>query len=126
MCHCLTLKSISIEMIQLTKIASDLLKVCYTKYAYILYNSESNGEPFMRAIVAERGQITIPKSLRQRLGLKPGTVLDINIKDSALIAVKADQQDPIDQVYGCLTKNVKTDNIIQKLRGKADVHGGRH
>jgi len=30
----------------------------------------------MRAKVAERGQVTIPKVLRERLGIRPGTVLE--------------------------------------------------
>jgi antitoxin PrlF len=30
----------------------------------------------MKAVVAERGQVTIPKRLRDRLGIRPGTVLE--------------------------------------------------
>jgi len=30
----------------------------------------------MRAKVAERGQVTIPKVLRERIGIRPGTVLE--------------------------------------------------
>ena len=43
----------------------------------------------MKAKVAERGQITIPKPLRERLGIKPGTVLDFDESEGRLIAVKA-------------------------------------
>ena len=32
----------------------------------------------MKARVAERGQVTIPKRLRERLGVKPGTVLEFS------------------------------------------------
>jgi len=30
----------------------------------------------MQAKVAERGQVTIPKAIRERLGIAPGTLLD--------------------------------------------------
>jgi antitoxin PrlF len=72
----------------------------------------------MRAIVAERGQVTIPKELRVRLGIKPGTVLDFVIEDSKLVAEKDEDQDPVAKVYGCLTKKVNTDEEISKLRGE--------
>ena len=32
----------------------------------------------MKAKVADRGQVTIPKALRDRLGIRPGTVLDFH------------------------------------------------
>ncbi|MHB1013422.1 MAG: AbrB/MazE/SpoVT family DNA-binding domain-containing protein, partial [Desulfobacteria bacterium] len=33
-------------------------------------------EAGMKATVAERGQVTIPKLLREKLGIRPGTRLD--------------------------------------------------
>jgi AbrB family looped-hinge helix DNA binding protein len=35
----------------------------------------------MKAVVAERGQVTIPKVLRQKLGVKPETILDFMSKE---------------------------------------------
>jgi AbrB family looped-hinge helix DNA binding protein len=40
----------------------------------------------MKAKVAERGQVTIPKELRERLGIVPGTVLDFFEEQGLLIA----------------------------------------
>jgi AbrB family looped-hinge helix DNA binding protein len=40
----------------------------------------------MKAKVAERGQVTIPKALRERLGIVPGTVLDFFEEQGRLIA----------------------------------------
>jgi antitoxin PrlF len=74
----------------------------------------------MKAVVAERGQITIPKALRLKLGIRPGTVLDFEIRDHHLVAVKADQKDPVEAVYGCLGTKLNTDKIIKDLRGKSD------
>jgi len=37
------------------------------------------------AQVSERGQITIPADLRRRLGLRPGTKVEIEVQDDAII-----------------------------------------
>ncbi len=42
----------------------------------------------MKAKVAERGQVTIPKRLRDKLGIAPGTVLEFQDQDGKLVAVK--------------------------------------
>lgn len=73
----------------------------------------------MKAKVAERGQITIPKALRKQLGIKAGTILDFQIKQSMLVAVKVSKENPVDRVYGCLTLSKTTDNLIKELRGKS-------
>jgi AbrB family looped-hinge helix DNA binding protein len=36
-------------------------------------------------IVSERGQVTLPKSLRERLAIKPGTALIAEEKDGLLV-----------------------------------------
>lgn len=77
----------------------------------------------MKAIVAERGQVTIPKAIRDRLGIKMHTVLDIEAKDGKLIAVKMDNRDPVSRVLGSLKMKGGTDNLIRNLRG-ADANRG--
>lgn len=73
----------------------------------------------MKSIVAERGQVTIPKTLRDRLGIAPGTILDFHEEQGRLVAVKTASEEPVTQVLGCLTINAATDDIITELRGKA-------
>ena len=72
----------------------------------------------MKAIVAERGQVTIPKSLRDKLGIRPGTALEFSARNGTLVATKA-QTDPVEQVFGCLGRKVDTDRFIRELRGDA-------
>jgi AbrB family looped-hinge helix DNA binding protein len=72
----------------------------------------------MKARVAERGQVTIPKLLRERLGVKPGTVLEFSEEHGRLIAVKSGGVDPVSEVYGCLGKTIDTDAVIAELRGR--------
>lgn len=71
----------------------------------------------MQAKVAKRGQVTIPKVLRERLGLEPGTVLDFKEDQGKLIAVKAATMDIVDKFYGILGSGRRTDDVIQELRG---------
>ena len=71
----------------------------------------------MKAKVAERGQVTIPKTLRERLGIRPGTVLEFEEENGKLVAVKAAVMDTVDQVYGKLGRGRRTDDVIYELRG---------
>jgi AbrB family looped-hinge helix DNA binding protein len=71
----------------------------------------------MKAKVAERGQVTIPKALRERLGIVPGTVLDFVEEEGRLIAKKAEAVDAVDQVFGRLGRGRNTDDIIKEIRG---------
>ena len=75
-------------------------------------------EKYESACVAERGQVTIPKRLRDRLGVKPGTVLEFSEERGRLIAVKAGSQDPVGEVRGCLGKRLDTDTVMAQLRGR--------
>ena len=49
----------------------------------------------MKAKVADRGQATIPKVLRDRLGIRPGTILEFKEDHGKLVAVKAVTMDTI-------------------------------
>jgi AbrB family looped-hinge helix DNA binding protein len=75
----------------------------------------------MKAVVSEKGQVTIPKPLRDRLGIRPGAVLDFEEDHGRLVGKKADDRDPVDLVYGTLTLDVSVDEFIDELRGPADL-----
>jgi AbrB family looped-hinge helix DNA binding protein len=62
-------------------------------------------EPAMEATVAERGQITLPKAVRDALGLTKGTLLKVELDGSRII----------------LRKNV--DDAISRARGKFKLDG---
>jgi AbrB family looped-hinge helix DNA binding protein len=74
----------------------------------------------MKATVSEKGQVTIPKALRDRLGIRPGQILEFETADGRLIARKAASVDPVDAVYGTLKADGLTvDEIIEDMRGPA-------
>jgi antitoxin PrlF len=72
----------------------------------------------MKARVAESGQVTIPKRLRNSLGVRPGTVLEFSEEGGRLIATKSADADSVSEVFGCLGKKLDTDVTMARLRGR--------
>lgn len=75
----------------------------------------------MKSVVSERGQVTIPKALRDRLGIRPGEVLDFEEDHGRLVAHKLTSVDPVDAVFGVLRLPQGTDAFLDDLRGPADA-----
>ncbi len=75
----------------------------------------------MKTIVSEKGQVTIPKLLRDRLGIRPGQVLEVREEAGRLVATKAVAEGPTDRVYGILKLGRSTDRVIEALRGEPDA-----
>lgn len=76
--------------------------------------------PGMKTRVSERGQVTIPKPLRERLGIAAGQVLDFEIEGGRLVATKASERDPVDDVYGILGQPGSTDEFLAEIRDASD------
>ena len=74
----------------------------------------------MEATVAERGQITLPKAVRDALGLSKGTTLKVEL-DGGRIILRKDVDDAISRARGRfkLPPGVSTDDIMRVLRGRA-------
>lgn len=75
----------------------------------------------MKTTVSEKGQITIPKSLRDRLGIRPGQVLEVREEQGRLVMFKRMPSDALDDLYGSLDLGCSTDEFIGELRGIADA-----
>jgi AbrB family looped-hinge helix DNA binding protein len=73
----------------------------------------------MKAIVADRGQVTIPKALRDRLGIGARTVLDFREEAGRLVVEKVTEGDPVARAVGCLQLDRSTDELLDELRGEA-------
>ncbi len=71
----------------------------------------------MKTTVSEKGQITIPKRLRDRLGLRPGTVLDFEESDGRLVARKLVRADHLDDLVGILGLPDGVDAYVDESRG---------
>ena len=89
-----------------------------TLYFDMIGKNSYNGS--MKTIVSEKGQVTLPKRLRDRLGIKPGQVLDFSEEQGKLVARKQTVRDSIDAVYGILKGQRRTDDLVRMLRGPVD------
>ena len=74
----------------------------------------------MRTRVSEKGQITVPKPLRERLGIRPGDELEVVADGGRLLMTKAVPSDPVASVYGVLGEGLDTDAVVEELRGSAE------
>ena len=72
----------------------------------------------MKAIVSEKGQVTIPKALRTRLGIRPGVVLDFEAEDGRLVAQKSPATDAIGAAWGVLELPESVDSFVDRARGR--------
>ena len=75
----------------------------------------------MRSTVSEKGQITVPKRLRDQLGIRAGDQLELVEEEGRLVATKARSRDPVEAVYGLLSMKATTDETIRALRGTPDT-----
>ena len=88
-------------------------------YQTVYFMSRDSYNLGMKARVSEKGQITIPKKLRERLGIRRGQVLDFESRDGLLIGRKATEDDPVAAVYGILNiKDFDVDAAISEMRGE--------
>jgi len=61
----------------------------------------------MKSAVSEKGQVTIPKSVRDHLGLRPGTLIEFRAENGKLVGTKALAED-----------------VFRKWRGRGRLPGG--
>lgn len=72
----------------------------------------------MKAVVSEKGQVTIPKPLRDRLGITPGAVLEFREDAGVLLATKAAGEDAVTAVFGIIDANRPVDELVEEMRGR--------
>lgn len=74
----------------------------------------------LTAKVTSKGQITIPKEVREKLGIRPGEDLGFEEKKGVFYIKKSIKKSLFDKWVGRLEtkKGRKTDAIIDELRGK--------
>ncbi|MEX2155708.1 MAG: AbrB/MazE/SpoVT family DNA-binding domain-containing protein [Gemmatimonadales bacterium] len=75
----------------------------------------------MKTRVSEKGQITIPKTVRERLGIRPGQVLEVREEGGRVVATKVTTRDAVERVTGILKLDRPVDELITELRGKPDA-----
>lgn len=73
----------------------------------------------MKTTLSEKGQITIPKSVRNALGLRPGTVIEIRAHAGEFIGKKLSVEDVFVKWRGrgTLPKGLSVDAYLERTRG---------
>ena len=73
----------------------------------------------LTAKVGERGQVTIPKVLRDRYGLKKGTEVEF-VDEGGRLAVRRGNsvREAVARLRGTVKLDVPVDEFIEELRGR--------
>jgi len=61
--------------------------------------------------------VTIPRQVREKLGIEPGTQVTFEVRGDKILVTKAAPSDPVADVYGILGQ-LDTDRVIARLRGR--------
>lgn len=80
---------------------------------------ESKGRT--RRTISEKGQITVPKPLRDRLGIRACARLESTEDHGGFVVRKASDRDPVGAVYGILNLDQSTDDTLRALRGEPNA-----
>lgn len=77
----------------------------------------------MSTTVTAKGQVTIPKPVRDLLGIAPGSKVDFHrAADGSVVLVRADKKRPLSRfakLRGHAGKGLTTDAIMALTRGEA-------
>ena len=65
--------------------------------------------------VSSKGQIVIPKEIRERLGIKPGTILNVKVEGSRIILEPTSEPPEIFVELG-----ERSEEILQELRKESE------
>lgn len=76
----------------------------------------------MASIVTSKGQVTIPKRIRDHLGIKPGTAVNFELNQAGQVVVskqvgkRRTATNPFARVRGSATADLSTDEIMALTR----------
>ena len=73
--------------------------------------------------LTSKGQVTLPKRMREHLGLKPGSEIEFTINNQGEIVLRSKAKRPksrFDAIRGTLDLGMTTDEFMRFLRGDPD------
>lgn len=82
----------------------------------------------MKSFVTSKGQVTIPKALRERFGIEPGTQIDFSATEDGIRLRKVVNKQKQSKVFGCLKAELKSrgiPEILDELRGPVDLSNSK-
>lgn len=66
-----------------------------------------------------KGQATVPKAIREALGLRPGSRIKFTIRDGQCVLEKEVHDDPLSEWVGFLKRPGGSDATVAEMRGPA-------
>ena len=74
----------------------------------------------MKTKVSDKGQITIPKRLRDELAIAPGQSVEVEREGTHLVITKVIARDPLDEVTGIIDLGMSVDEFMRLVRDRPD------
>ncbi len=73
----------------------------------------------MTSTISAKGQITVPKAVRDKLGLRPGARVEFELTAEGVLLRKGHRGGvrAVDRVLGILKREASTDSLIDDMRG---------
>lgn len=73
----------------------------------------------MTTTMTSKGQVTIPKAIREQLGLKPGDRVEFQSTEHGISVRRASQRSVFDRWIGALAhlRGRDTDELLDEMRG---------
>jgi antitoxin PrlF len=73
----------------------------------------------MTSTISAKGQITVPKAVRDKLGLRTGARVDFELVAGGALLRKGQRGGvrAVDRVLGILKRKASTDSLIDDMRG---------
>ena len=73
----------------------------------------------MTSTVSAKGQITVPKAVRDKLGLRAGARVEFELMPEGVLLRKGHRGGvrAVDRVLGILKRDASTDSLIDDMRG---------
>lgn len=68
--------------------------------------------------ITQKGQVTIPKDIRDKLGIKSGSSVRFKIVEGKCIVEKEVEENKTEKWVGYLESQKRTDEFIEELRGE--------
>lgn len=78
----------------------------------------------MKALVTSKGQVTIPKALRDRFGIEPGAQVDFAATEDGIRLRKVVNRHKQSRVLGCLKAELEgrtVAEVMDELRGSVEL-----
>ena len=82
----------------------------------------------MKSVVTSKGQVTIPKALREKFGIEPGAEVDFVAAPDGIRLRKVVDRSRSPKVFGCLKEELagrSVDELLDELRGPVQLPRSR-